>query len=128
MAREDLPAANNARMKLGQTLSGRYLQVIYTPDEDPASVFVITAYELRGRAKRRSVAGNGGNHIERAEAAPGWDQARIREVIAHYENQTEDEQLRRSRRRGAQGVTLMAVPDDLVPEVRALLLARKRTA
>ncbi|MFO0930001.1 MAG: hypothetical protein U0736_23750 [Gemmataceae bacterium] len=49
---EDLPAANNARMKLGQTLSGRYLQVIYTPDEDPASVFVITAYELRGRAKK----------------------------------------------------------------------------
>jgi hypothetical protein len=38
-------------MKLGQTASGRYLQVIYVPDEDPDSVFVITAYELRGKAK-----------------------------------------------------------------------------
>ena len=38
-------------MKLGQTCAGRYLQVIYVPDEDPDSVFVITSYELRGKAK-----------------------------------------------------------------------------
>jgi hypothetical protein len=49
---EDLPGARDSRMKLGQTLAGRYLQVIYVPDEDPNSVFVITAYELRGRAKK----------------------------------------------------------------------------
>ena len=48
---EDLPAAGNSRMKLGQTAAGRYLQVIYVPDEDPGSVFVITAYELRGKAR-----------------------------------------------------------------------------
>ena len=46
-----LPAARNSRMKLGQTASGRYLQVIYTRDEEPDSVFVITAYELRGKAR-----------------------------------------------------------------------------
>lgn len=49
---EDLPAARGSRMKLGQTAAGRCLQVIYVPDEDPRSVFVITAYELRGKAKR----------------------------------------------------------------------------
>jgi hypothetical protein len=49
---EDLPAAKGARMKLGQTAVGRYLQVIYVPDEDPESVFVITTYELRGKAKK----------------------------------------------------------------------------
>jgi hypothetical protein len=49
---EDLPGAGDSRMKLGQTLAGRYLQVIYVPDEDPNSLFVITAYELRGKAKR----------------------------------------------------------------------------
>jgi hypothetical protein len=49
---EDFPAAHNARMKLGQTGAGRYLQVIYVPDEDPQSVFVITAYELQGKAKK----------------------------------------------------------------------------
>jgi hypothetical protein len=30
---EDLPAARGSRMKLGQTAAGRYLQVIYVPDE-----------------------------------------------------------------------------------------------
>lgn len=49
---EDLPAKNNSRMKLGRTDAGRYLQVIYVPDDDPQSVFVITAYELRGKAKQ----------------------------------------------------------------------------
>ncbi|HET6574597.1 MAG TPA: DUF4258 domain-containing protein [Fimbriiglobus sp.] len=49
---EDLPAARNTRMKLGQTAAGRYLQVIYAPDDDPRSMFVITAYELRGKAKQ----------------------------------------------------------------------------
>ena len=48
---EDLPAKRGSRMKLGQTVAGRYLQVIYAPDEDPGSVFVITSYELHGKAK-----------------------------------------------------------------------------
>jgi hypothetical protein len=46
---EDLPAADGARMALGQTAAGRYLRVIYVPDPEPDSVFVITAYELRGK-------------------------------------------------------------------------------
>jgi hypothetical protein len=49
---DDLPAKEGSRMKLGQTAAGRYLQVVYVPDEDSDSVFVITAYELRGKAKK----------------------------------------------------------------------------
>jgi len=49
---EDLPGRNSSRMKLGQTSAGRYLQVIYVPDDDPGSVFVVTAYELQGKAKQ----------------------------------------------------------------------------
>jgi len=49
---EDFPAQRGARMKLGQTAAGRYLQVIYVPDEDADSVFVITAYELGSKAKK----------------------------------------------------------------------------
>ena len=48
---EDLPGIRDSRMKLGQTSAGRYLQVIYVPDAQPDSVFVITAYELRGKAR-----------------------------------------------------------------------------
>jgi hypothetical protein len=49
---EDLPGTRDSRMKLGRTAAGRYLQVIYVPDEGADSVFVITAYELRGKAKK----------------------------------------------------------------------------
>ena len=36
-------------MALGQTAGGRYFRVIYVPDPEPDSVFVVTAYELRGK-------------------------------------------------------------------------------
>jgi hypothetical protein len=49
---EDFAGTRNSRMKLGQTAAGRYLQVIYVPDEGGESVFVITAYELQGKAKK----------------------------------------------------------------------------
>jgi len=59
---------------------------------------------------------------------PGWDEARVREVLAHYEDQTEDEQFAEiEAAREAEGITLMAVPTELAPEVRALL-ARRQTA
>jgi hypothetical protein len=59
---------------------------------------------------------------------PCWDEARVREVLAHYERQTEDEQFAEiEAAREAEGMTLMAIPTELVPEVRALL-ARKQSA
>jgi len=48
-ASEDLPARDETRQALGQTANGRYLRVIYVPDEKPDSVFVITAFDLRGK-------------------------------------------------------------------------------
>jgi hypothetical protein len=53
---------------------------------------------------------------------PGWDEERVRQVLAHYEDQTEDEQFAEiESAREAEGTTLMAIPTELVPEVRALL-------
>jgi hypothetical protein len=53
---------------------------------------------------------------------PGWDEARVRDVLAHYENQTEDEHFAEIEAAlETEGMTLMAVPTELVPEVRALL-------
>lgn len=46
---EDRPGLDGSRVALGQTRSGRYLRVIYVPDPEPDSVFVITAYELQGK-------------------------------------------------------------------------------
>lgn len=50
-AGEDMPGTRNSRLKIGQTAAGRYLQVVYVPDDDPQGVFVVTAYELQGKAK-----------------------------------------------------------------------------
>ena len=46
---EDLPGTDNSRQALGQTEAGRYLRVIYVPDPEPDSVFVVTAYPLEGK-------------------------------------------------------------------------------
>ena len=46
---EDRPGEEGARIAIGKTSNGRYLRVIYVPDPEPNSVFVITAYELRGK-------------------------------------------------------------------------------
>jgi hypothetical protein len=46
---EDRLGREGSRIVLGQTNAGRYLRVIYVPDPEPESVFVITAFELSGK-------------------------------------------------------------------------------
>ncbi|MEE9165673.1 MAG: DUF4258 domain-containing protein [Nitrospinota bacterium] len=46
---EDRPGKEESRVAIGQTNAGRYLRVMYVPDPEPNSVFVITAYELKGK-------------------------------------------------------------------------------
>lgn len=46
---EDRPGQEGSRVATGQTRVGRLLRVIYVPDPEPDSVFVITAYELSGK-------------------------------------------------------------------------------
>lgn len=59
---------------------------------------------------------------------PGWDEKRVQEVIRHYDNQTEDEEFAYIEAAlEAEDTTLMAVPTELVPQVRALL-ARNQSA
>jgi hypothetical protein len=47
---EDRKGTEGARIAVGQTDGGRYLRVIYVPDPEPESVFVITAYTVDGKA------------------------------------------------------------------------------
>lgn len=49
-AGEDRQGREGSRVAIGQTSAGRYLRVIYVPDPQPDSIFVITAYELTGKA------------------------------------------------------------------------------
>jgi hypothetical protein len=45
------PGRDGARVAEGQTLSGRYLRVIYRDDDFDGAFLVITAYDLTGKAK-----------------------------------------------------------------------------
>jgi hypothetical protein len=60
---------------------------------------------------------------------PGWDEARVRSVLAHYESQTEEEAVAEDEA-AAEGAadTLMAVPKPLVPAVRELIAKHQRGA
>jgi len=52
----------------------------------------------------------------------GWNEERVRQVIAHYEGQSEDEQFAEIEAALQQEDTvMMAIPARLAPEVRALI-------
>ena len=57
---------------------------------------------------------------------PGWDEERVKRVIHHFESQTEDEAVAEDE--AAMTGTVMAVPADLVPEVRDLIAKHKKRA
>ena len=46
---EDRAGSDGSRAATGRIRAGRLLRVIYVPEPEPKSVFVITAYELRGK-------------------------------------------------------------------------------
>ena len=57
---------------------------------------------------------------------PGWDEERVRSVLAHYEEQTEEEALAEDEAAFEDRThTVMEIPVDLVPEVRKLLAGHK---
>ena len=49
MPGEDRLGREGSRVAIGKTSDGRYLRVIYVPDPEPNSVFVITAYKLQAK-------------------------------------------------------------------------------
>jgi len=56
----------------------------------------------------------------------GWDEARVREVLDYYENQTEEEAIAEAEAAfESRADTLMSVPNDLVPAVRDLIAKRR---
>ena len=60
--------------------------------------------------------------MSKQEFPSGWDEKRVQELIAHYEGQTEEEEFADiEAARAEENVTLMAIPAELVPAVRALL-------
>jgi hypothetical protein len=51
----------------------------------------------------------------------GWDENRVRKVLAHYDEQSPDEALAEDEASVASSETVMNVPHDLVSQVRELI-------
>ncbi len=65
--------------------------------------------------------------MKRNRFPPGWDEERVRKVLEHYENQTDEEAVAEDEASYESTThTAMEVPVELVPKVRELL-AKRRT-
>jgi hypothetical protein len=56
----------------------------------------------------------------------GWDDEKVQRVLAHYEQQTEDEALAEDEAGIESSTTVMNVPHDLLPKVRELIAKYQR--
>jgi len=64
--------------------------------------------------------------MKQARYPVGWDEARVKEVLAHYEQQSDDEAVAEDEAADESTThTTMEVPVDLVPAVRELLAQRR---
>ena len=65
--------------------------------------------------------------IRQKQFPPGWDEKRVRKVLAHYESQTEAEAVAEDEAAFEDpSQTFMEVPNRLVPKVRELIAAQRR--
>jgi len=59
----------------------------------------------------------------------GWDEERVRRVLAHYENQTDEEAAAEDEAVfKRQGRTVIKVPAELVPVIREIIAQYKAAA
>jgi hypothetical protein len=120
---EDRAGRDGSRVALGQTSTGRYLRVIYVPEHD--GVFC----DHRVRSDREAACGIPKTQKEETSMSQnnfpeGWDESRVRKVLAHYDEQSDDEALAEDEAGVASSETVMNVPHDLVSQVRELIAKR----
>ena len=60
--------------------------------------------------------------MRQSQFPPGWDHARVKRVLEHYEHQTEEEAVAEDEAAiEAPGQTVMEIPTALVPAIRELI-------
>jgi hypothetical protein len=65
--------------------------------------------------------------VKQTDFPPGWNEERVRRVLAHYEEQTEAEAVAEDEAAFEdQTQTLMEIPTELVPAVRDLIARHRR--
>ncbi len=67
--------------------------------------------------------------MKKSEFPPGWDEARVRNVIVHYEQQSEEEAVAEDEAAYESATeTFVEVPNELLPAVRELIAKHKGDA
>jgi hypothetical protein len=61
-----------------------------------------------------------------AKFPASWDEQKVRRVLGHYEEQTEDDAVAEDEAGIQPSETVMNVPHELVPKVRELIAKRQR--
>lgn len=65
--------------------------------------------------------------MKQSKFPPGWDEKRVQRILAHYEEQTEEEAVAEDEAAFEdQTQTVMDVPNELVPAVRELIAKHQR--
>jgi hypothetical protein len=66
---------------------------------------------------------------KRTKFPEGWDDARVKRVLEHYETQSEEQAVAEDEAASEQkDQTLMEVPTELVPTVRELIAKRRKAS
>ena len=65
--------------------------------------------------------------MKQSRFPPGWDEKKVRRVLNHYEQQTEEEAVAEDEAAYEDSTqTIMEVPHELVPSIRELIAKHKR--
>jgi hypothetical protein len=67
--------------------------------------------------------------MSKARYPPGWNASRVQRLIDHYESRSDEELAAEDDAAAeAEGMTTVAVPQELMPEIRKLLARHKKSA
>lgn len=65
--------------------------------------------------------------MKQSKFPPNWDEERVKRVLAHYEEQTEEEAVAEDESAFAdQSQAIMKIPKELVPAVRDLIAKHQK--
>jgi len=96
------------------------------PDPEADSVFVINSVSIEGKGIIGIPAASKEKGMKESQFPPGWDEPRVRRVLAHYEEQSEEQAVAEDEAAPEDKTqTVMEIPNDLVPAVRELIAKRR---
>ena len=64
--------------------------------------------------------------MNKSEFPKGWDESKVRRVLAHYEGQSDDDAVEEDDAAVQAPETIMAIPHDLVASVRELIAKHRQ--